>query len=123
MDATELDKIFSALADSTRRAILAKLASGEASVSELAEPFHLTQPAISKHLKVLQDADLISSQVEKQRRPRRLNPKALAKAVDWLERYREICERNYAKLDTLLAELQQPSSKQKPKKSKDRRES
>ena len=101
-----LDLTFAALADSTRRAILARLATGEATVSELAEPFEMSQPAISKHLKVLERAGLISMDVDAQRRPRKLEPKRLEEAVDWIERYREIFEQNYQRLDALLEELQ-----------------
>jgi DNA-binding transcriptional ArsR family regulator len=100
-----LDATFSALADPTRRAILARLASGEASVSELARPFSMSQPAISKHLKVLERAGLISQGVDAQRRPRRLEARPLAEASDWLERYREFWEGNYRRLDALLAEM------------------
>ena len=100
-----LDAVFAALADPTRRAILARLASGEASVNELAEPFAMTQPAISKHLKVLENAGLVSSAIDAQRRPRRLEPAPLAEATEWLERYREIWESNYQRLDSLLEEL------------------
>jgi DNA-binding transcriptional ArsR family regulator len=101
-----LDLTFAALADPTRRAILARLATGEASVQELAEPFEMSQPAISKHLKVLERAGLISVDIDAQRRPRRLEPKRLKEAVDWIERYREIFEQNYQRLDALLEELQ-----------------
>jgi DNA-binding transcriptional ArsR family regulator len=101
-----LDATFAALADPTRRAILARLAKGEASVLELAEPFAMTQPAISKHLKVLERAGLISRGVDAQRRPRRLEAKALAEANEWLERYRQFWESSFQRLDTLLAELQ-----------------
>ena len=87
-----LDLTFAALADPTRRAILARLATGEATVTELAEPFEMSQPAISKHLKVLERAGLISMDVDAQRRPRKLEPKRLEEAVDWIERYREIFE-------------------------------
>ena len=90
-----LDATFAALADPTRRAILARLATGEASVSELAEPFEMTQPAISKHLKVLERAGLISIGHDAQRRPRRLQAAALAEATEWLERYREFWERRF----------------------------
>lgn len=100
-----LDLTFAALADPTRRAILARLATGEASVQELAEPFAMSQPAISKHLKVLERAGLISVDIDAQRRPRRLEPKRLGEAVDWIERYREIFEQNYQRLDALLEEL------------------
>jgi DNA-binding transcriptional ArsR family regulator len=101
-----LDATFAALADPTRRAILARLARGEASVLELAEPFAMTQPAISKHLKVLERAGLISRGVDAQRRPRRLEAKPLAEANEWLERYRQFWEASFQRLDALLAELQ-----------------
>jgi DNA-binding transcriptional ArsR family regulator len=100
-----LDATFAALADPTRRAILARLASGEASVTELAEPFAMSQPAISKHLKVLERAGLISSGLDAQRRPRRLEAKPLAEATEWLERYRQFWEGNFQRLDALLAEM------------------
>jgi DNA-binding transcriptional ArsR family regulator len=100
-----LDATFAALAHPTRRAILARLAKGEASVTELAEPFDLTQPAISKHLRVLEHAGLVSRGRDAQRRPRRLEPRPLAEAVQWLENYREFWEGNYRHLDSLLLEL------------------
>jgi DNA-binding transcriptional ArsR family regulator len=100
-----LDATFAALADPTRRAILARLASGEASVTELAKPFAMSQPAISKHLKVLERAGLISRGRDAQRRPRRLEGKRLAEATQWLERYRRYWEGNYQRLDALLEEL------------------
>jgi DNA-binding transcriptional ArsR family regulator len=100
-----LDATFAALADPTRRAILARLASGEASVTELAEPFTISQPAISKHLKVLERAGLISRGRDAQRRPRRLEAKPLAEATEWLERYRRVLEGNFQRLDALLDEL------------------
>jgi DNA-binding transcriptional ArsR family regulator len=100
-----LDAVFAALADPTRRAILAKLATGEASVTELAEPFTMSQPAISKHLKVLERAGLISRGRDAQRRPRRLEVGPLAEVSQWLERYRRIWEGNYKRLDALLDEL------------------
>ena len=106
MQASErLDLTFAALADSTRRAILARLATGEATVTELAEPFQMSQPAMSRHLKVLQRAGLISMDVDAQRRPRKLESKRLVEAVDWIERYREIFEQNYQRLDVLLEGL------------------
>jgi DNA-binding transcriptional ArsR family regulator len=108
-----LDLTFAALADPTRRAILARLATGEATVTELGEPFEMSQPAISKHLKVLQRAGLISMDVDAQRRPRKLEPKRLEEAVDWIERYREIFEQNYQRLDALLEELQAKPSKRR----------
>ncbi|MEO7456042.1 MAG: metalloregulator ArsR/SmtB family transcription factor [Gemmatimonadaceae bacterium] len=101
-----LDATFAALADPTRRAILARLASGEASVAELSEPFDMSQPAISKHLKVLEKAGLISRGVDAQRRPRKLEAAPLAEANEWLERYREYWERSYMQLDVLLEEMQ-----------------
>jgi DNA-binding transcriptional ArsR family regulator len=114
MQASErLDLTFAALADPTRRAILARLATGEATVTELAEPFEMSQPAISKHLKVLERAGLISMDVDAQRRPRKLEPKRLEEAVEWIERYREIFEQNYQRLDALLDELQAKPSRRK----------
>ncbi len=100
-----LDAVFAALADPTRRAILARLASGERSVMELAQPFDMSQPAVSKHLKVLERAGLISGGRDRQRRPRKLEPKPLAQATKWLERYRRLWEGNYQRLDALLEEL------------------
>jgi DNA-binding transcriptional ArsR family regulator len=101
-----LDATFAALADPTRRAILARLASGDASVAELAKPFAMSQPAISKHLKVLERAGLISHRRDQQRRPRRIEARPLLEASRWIERYRRIWERNFQRLDALLAELQ-----------------
>jgi DNA-binding transcriptional ArsR family regulator len=101
-----LDATFAALADPTRRAILARLAQGEASVAELNAPFEMSQPAISKHLKVLERAGLISHGRAAQRRPRRIEAKSMAEAVAWLERYRDIWEGNFQRLDALLDELQ-----------------
>ncbi len=100
-----LTATFAALADPTRRAILARLATGEATVNELAAPFDMSQPAISKHLKVLERAGLVSRGREAQRRPRKLEPRPLAEATDWIERYRRIWEANYKRLDALLQEL------------------
>jgi len=101
-----LDATFAALADPTRRAILARLAEGDASVAELAAPFDMSQPAISKHLKVLERAGLISRGIDAQRRPRRLEPAPLAAAGDWLERYRQMVESSFDRLDLLLGGLQ-----------------
>ena len=114
-----LDAVFAALADPTRRAILTRLASGEASVTELAEPFAMTQPAVSKHLTVLERAGLVSRGQDAQRRPRRLEPRPLAEATRWLERYRRIWEGNFQRLDALLDELKtqetiEPKRKQRP---------
>jgi DNA-binding transcriptional ArsR family regulator len=106
-----LDTTFAALADPTRRAILARLASGEASVTELAEPFAMSQPAISKHLKVLERAGLISRGSDAQRRPRRLEAKPLAEATEWLENYRQFWEASYQRLDSLLEELKATEKK------------
>ena len=100
-----LDATFAALADPTRRAILGRLAAGEASVTELARPFAMSQPAISKHLKVLERAGLVSHGRDAQRRPRRIEAKRLAEASRWLERYRRVWERNFQRLDDLLDEL------------------
>jgi DNA-binding transcriptional ArsR family regulator len=100
-----LDATFAALADPTRRAILARLAGGEASVRELAAPFAMSQPAISKHLKVLERAGLVSRAQDAQRRPRRLVAEPLAAANQWLETYREFWERSYEQLDAVLAEM------------------
>jgi DNA-binding transcriptional ArsR family regulator len=105
MTPERLDATFAALADRTRRAILARLASGAASVAELAAPFEMSQPAISKHLKVLERAGLISQGRDAQKRPRRLEAKPLAEVTEWLERYREFWEQSYLRLDALLDEL------------------
>jgi DNA-binding transcriptional ArsR family regulator len=100
-----LDATFAALADPTRRAILARLAAGEASVTELAAPFAMSQPAISKHLKVLERAHLVSRGRDAQRRPRRLEAVPLARASAWIDRYRAYWEASYAALDGVLEEL------------------
>ncbi len=106
-----LDLTFAALADSTRRAILARLALGEATVMELAEPFAMTQPAISKHLKVLERAGLISRDRDAQRRPSRLVAKPLAEANEWLEQYREFWQTSFVRLDGLLEDLKSVNKK------------
>jgi len=117
-----LDATFAALADPTRRAILARLASGEASVGELAAPFAISQPAISKHLRVLERAGLVSRGRDAQRRPRRLEAQPLAEANAWLEVYRRFWEESYARLDTLLDEMKSKETKRAPRKKKgDRR--
>jgi DNA-binding transcriptional ArsR family regulator len=100
-----LDATFAALADPTRRAILARLATGEASVMELAAPFDMSQPAVSKHLKVLERAGLVSRGRDAQRRPRRLEPRPLAEVTGWLETYRKLWEGNFQRLDAVLEEL------------------
>jgi DNA-binding transcriptional ArsR family regulator len=106
-----LDATFAALADSTRRGILARLAVGEASVMELAKPFAMSQPAISKHLRVLERAGLISRGRDAQRRPRRIEGKPLAAVAAWLEGYRKVWESNFQKLDALLEELKAQEKK------------
>jgi DNA-binding transcriptional ArsR family regulator len=102
---TSLDATFAALADPTRRAILARLASGEASVNELAEPFAMSQPAISKHLKVLERAGLVSSGRDAQRRPRHLEAVPLAEATEWLDEYSRLWEASFQRVDAVLEEL------------------
>jgi DNA-binding transcriptional ArsR family regulator len=115
LSAGHLDATFAALADPTRRAILARLATGEASVAQLAEPFAMSQPAISKHLKVLERAGLISRGRDAQRRPRRLKAKPLAEATAWLENYRQFWEESFQRLDALLGELKLDERKIKGK--------
>src|SRR5262245_19112858 len=105
MAGNRLDTTFAALADPTRRAILARLAAGEATVTELARPFAMSQPAISKHLKVLERAGLITRGRDAQRRPCRLAAGPLKAATDWLETYRRFWEESFQRLDTLLDEL------------------
>ncbi|HMH16348.1 MAG TPA: metalloregulator ArsR/SmtB family transcription factor [Edaphobacter sp.] len=113
MPSNALDATFAALADPTRRAILAHLASGEASVTELAAPFEISQPAISKHLKVLERAGLISRGLDAQRRPRKLEAAPLAEATEWLEDFRRFWETSYQQLDFLLDELKKKQTKKK----------
>lgn len=109
MSAANLDVGFSALADPTRRAILARLASGEATVMELAEPFDMSQPAISQHLKVLEDAGLVVRRVDGARRPRRLAKDGIDAMEQWLAMLRQTLEANYDRLDTVLATMAEPS--------------
>jgi DNA-binding transcriptional ArsR family regulator len=106
-----LDAAFSALADPTRRAILARLATGEATVMELAKPFEMTQPAISQHLKVLEDAGLVTSRVDGTKRPRRLEKHGIEAMDHWLATLRKALERNYERLDAVLAGMNQPRKK------------
>jgi DNA-binding transcriptional ArsR family regulator len=113
-----LDTTFAALADPTRRAILARLATGEATVLELAKPFAMSQPAVSRHLKVLEGAGLISRGRDAQKRPCRLEAQPLAQAAQWLERYREFWEGSFQRLDALLEEMQQADAKSKPNKTR-----
>ncbi len=108
-----LDATFAALADPTRRAILARLAKGDLSVMELAEPFAMSQPAISKHLKVLERAGLISRSRDAQRRPCRLEARPLEEATEWLERYREFWEERFQRLDALLEEMKTEKKKRR----------
>lgn len=100
-----LDTVFAALSDPTRRAILTRLAKGEASVNELAEPFDMSQPAVSKHLKVLERAGLVTRGTDRQRRPARLNAAPMKEAVAWLEEFRNFWSSSFDQLDTLLEEL------------------
>jgi len=118
--ASRLDATFAALADPTRRAILARLAQGEASVAELTAPFDISQPAISRHLKVLENAGMISRGRDAQRRPRQIKAQPLAEANAWLERYRDLWEANFQRLDDLLEELEteEQSSKRSGKQQK-----
>jgi DNA-binding transcriptional ArsR family regulator len=120
MATTQLNKTFAALADPTRRAILARLASGEVSVMELAAPFAMSQPAISKHLKVLERAGLVSRGRDAQRRPVRVEAKPLEEATDWLDNYRRSLESSYQRLDALLVEMkavhQKPERARRPAK-------
>ena len=109
--ADQLSLTFGALADPTRRAILARLALGEADVSELMKPFDLSQPAISKHLNVLERAGLVMRGRDAQRRPRKLEARPLAEATEWLERYREYWEASFDRLDGLLSELKATEKK------------
>ena len=103
---TQLDHAFAALAAPTRRAILARLAEGEATVQDLARPFPISQPAVSRHLRVLEDAGLIETRIQGTARPRRLNPDAVEQLWSWLGQYRALWEARYARLDDVLADLQ-----------------
>jgi DNA-binding transcriptional ArsR family regulator len=107
----DLDAAFAALADPTRRAIVERLLRGEATVAELARPFAMSQPAVSRHLKVLEAAGLIEARVAGTARPRRLRPEAVEALWDWLGRLRAGLEANYARLDGLLADLADPEGK------------
>jgi DNA-binding transcriptional ArsR family regulator len=116
-----LSTTFAALADPTRRAILAQLVSGEAPVMELAKPFDMSLPAISKHLKVLERAGLISRSQDAQRRPRRLEPERLKEVAEWLGTYREFWEASFSRLDDYLEELQTKEKPHERKKARTRR--
>jgi DNA-binding transcriptional ArsR family regulator len=109
--ARNLDAVFAALADPTRRAILSRLAAGEASVNEIAAPFEMSQPAVSKHLKVLEQAGLIERDVDKQRRPARLKAERMAAAVSWLEKFKQFWSSSFDQLDGLLEELKKAETK------------
>ena len=111
-DSERLDATFIALADPTRRAILARLIEGEATVMELAAPFDMSQPAISKHIKMLERAGLVSRSRDAQRRPVKIEGLALKEATDWLENYRQIWETNFSRLDDLLDELKAKRKKE-----------
>ena len=108
---SNLDAVFAALADPTRRAILSRLAAGEASVNEIAAPFEISQPAVSRHLKVLEQAGLIERDIDKQRRPARLKAKPMAAAVSWLEEFRQFWSSSFDQLDGLLEELKKTGKK------------
>jgi DNA-binding transcriptional ArsR family regulator len=113
MNTDHLSATFAALADPTRRAILARLASGECSVSELAEPFEMSMPAVSKHLRVLEQAGLISKRRDAQKRPCRIEAAPLKDVAEWAERYRHIWEERLDRLDAYLQSLQKDSHKEK----------
>lgn len=121
MSPERLDATFAALADPTRRAILARLAAGDASVAELAKPFAMSQPAVSKHLRVLERAGLVSHTTRAQQRPRHLEAQPLAEATAYLERYREFWEKSFLRLDDLLEELKATDKHAAPTKRKKRR--
>jgi DNA-binding transcriptional ArsR family regulator len=113
LQAKSLDATFFALSDATRRAILVRLATGEATVNELTESFAISQPAISRHLKVLESAGLIQRSRDAQRRPARVAPKPIEDVIAWIERYRQLWERTYQRLDAVLAE--ELKTRKKPK--------
>ena len=110
----DLDQSFAALADPTRRAILARLADGEATVQDLARPFAISQPAISRHLKVLEDAGLIETRIHGTARPRSLKPDAMAQLWQWLGQYRALWEDQFQRLDAVLDSLDDPAAGSKP---------
>jgi DNA-binding transcriptional ArsR family regulator len=122
MDPSErLDATFVALADPTRRAILARLKQGEATVNELTQPFDISQPAVSKHLKILERAGLVTRTSVGTSRPVRIEAGPMREAADWLEKYREFWEKSYQRLDALLEILQTPNNTDKPSKAKKQR--
>ena len=110
---SNLDAIFAALADPTRRAILSRLADGQASVSEIAAPFEISQPAVSRHLKVLERAGLIERDVDQQRRPARLKAQEMAVAVDWLAQFKAFWGTSFDQLDDVLLDMKKAEAKEK----------
>ena len=114
MQTEQLDRTFAALADPTRRAILAQLRQGDALLKDLAEPFDMSMPAVGKHLKVLEEAGLVSRQRDAQRRPCHLEAEPLRLAVDWLADYREFWAKRYAQLDALLEEITRAADEEQP---------
>jgi DNA-binding transcriptional ArsR family regulator len=118
---SSLDLSFAALADPTRRAIIARLADGDATVQDLAQPFSISQPAISRHLKVLEEAGLIETRVEGSARPRRLNPGAMESLWDWLGQYRALWERQFRRLDAVLDRMSDSTRQTTARKSAPRR--
>jgi DNA-binding transcriptional ArsR family regulator len=110
-----LDAVFGALADPTRRAILRRLAEGEASVTELAAPFRMSQPAVSRHLRVLEDAGLVDRSIDRQRRPARLRPEQMLAAVRWLEEFRRFWSSSFDQLDGLIATMKRAEAKGRKK--------
>ncbi len=108
----QLDAVFAALADPTRRAILSRLADGEASVSEIATPFSISQPAISRHLKVLENAGLIERDIDEQRRPARLTGETMASAVGWLAEFKAFWGARFDQLDDVLLEMKKAEAKE-----------
>ncbi len=109
----DLDAVFAALADPTRRAILTRLTAGEASVNEIAAPFEMSQPAVSKHLKVLERAGLIERDIVEQRRPARLKAETMVAAVDWLDEFRAFWSKSFDQLDDILIQMKQNEAKDK----------
>lgn len=112
VNGANLDAVFAALADPTRREILARLAQGEATVNDLAAPFEMSQPAVSKHLKVLERAGLVERGIDKQRRPARLKAEPMVNAVDWLAQFRAFWGKSFDQLDEILLELKKQSDGQ-----------
>jgi DNA-binding transcriptional ArsR family regulator len=116
MDEAQFDAVFGALADRTRRAILTRLTDGEATVAELTAPFAMSQPAVSRHLKVLEEAGLISRTRQAQRRPVHLEAAVFDVMTRWIERYRQQAEERYRRLDDVLADIDSPTAQDRPQK-------